>query len=589
MLLPDVSPSRDECVAAVAAALLEERGRIYLDANVLIYCYEMNLSASEDLLKALESYGARVRVPAWAAKETWEYTTNRSGRPPLRPLTDKLRRQLKAFQKETTRYIGDDTVKGSTKEEFQADLGGAIKELVGLFKKVENLEPKTDQTTARLLPFIDGHRLPSDLTTILDEVNRTAAVRMAHRIPPGFSDSKPSTEADETGEPKARGKQKNPHGDLIIWLEVLQDCLREDAEQLVLVTRDLTKGDWVYVPLKTRNDKGQPQLNQGLVTLPLPLLVHEAQQRCPSLTGVHIISLEMLTHVLLSLKVEVSTLAAALQADTEEEEAESAEVSETALPTELEADYLAEFDSADMVAELETEDPVDRRILELSGEGWKAQNQAARNLAPLLPGTNRLQRIQIGRGLVEAANDGAIAPVEFLNRVLADEGLGRAVRSDLLIGVLAAIYIAETGVPKKPVASRGITDVIFRTEALDDLADAYEAVTSRLKSQARKYLALPSERVREVPISIALEKGALRGVLAADAPLLEEAAPANRAIHRAGRPVTMTTDDLIELLATEFVVPTALLRPDQAATASFEVPELIGFVPWGPNTGTFLR
>jgi hypothetical protein len=593
MLLPDVSPSRDDCVAAVAAALLASKGRIYLDANVLIHCYEMNFAASDDMLKALEAYGPRVRVPAWAAKETWDYTTRRTSKRPLRPLSDKLRSDLQRFQKESTRYIDDGAVKGSTKDEFQQDLAEAVGGLVDLFKLVQDHEPKADQTTARLMPFIDEHRVPSDLTAILDEVTRTAATRMVHGIPPGFADwQPPSEEVDDDGRQSAkpRGKQKNPHGDLIIWLEILQDCNREGAEQLVLVTRDTTKNDWVYVPKKIRNEKGQPLDNHGLVTLPLPLLVHEAQQKCPAIKGVYVITVEMLAHVLLSLKVDVTALAAALQAETEEASAENvAEVADTPRAAATDEDYVAEFDSQDMTAELSDDDAVDRRIQELSGEGWKAQNQAARHLEPLLPSTNRIQRVQIGRFLVEAANDGALAPAEFLSRVLADESLARSVRSDLLIGVLAAIYIDESGVPQKPVAARGITEVIFRHQATAVLAGAYEAVMSRLKSQSRKYLALPGEQSQQIPLSIALENGVLRGATAGNASLLEEDAPANRAIQRTGRSITMSTDDLVELLATEFVIPKPLLIADQASAASFEVPELIGFISWGPNTGTLLR
>ncbi len=73
MLFHDVSPSRDESVAEISAALQAEKGRVYLDTNVLIHCYEMSALASNDLLSALGRYGSRVGVPIWAANETWEH------------------------------------------------------------------------------------------------------------------------------------------------------------------------------------------------------------------------------------------------------------------------------------------------------------------------------------------------------------------------------------------------------------------------------------------------------------------------------------------------------------------------------------
>lgn len=595
MMLPELSPSRDDFVAAVGAALSHAKGRIYLDASVLIHCYEMNVAASETLLKALETYGDRVGVPAWAAQETWDYTTGRIAKRPLSGLAARVRNELGRFQKESTRYIDDDALKGTTKDDYQAALAEAVETTLALVRKIQEYEPKADLTTARLLPFIEGHRVPSDLTAILDEVTRTAASRMTHRIPPGFADAPPPVSEDGGEEAKlptkGRGKQKNLHGDLIIWLEILQDCGRSSAEQLVLVTRDTTKGDWVYTPKKLRSDKGALQENNGLVTLPLPLLVHEAQQKCPSLQSVHIVSVETLAHVLRTLKVEVGALAAALQAEAEGSTREAQpDADASGEPAAQGAEpYMADFGSADMLAELDGDDPVDRQIRDLMGEGWKAQNQAARNLGPLLPKTTRTQRIQIGRGLVEAANDGALEPIDFLNRVLADATLGLPVRSDLLIGVLAEIYIDDNGLPKKPVAPAGLIDVVYRFETTANLAPAYEAVISRLEPQSRNYLALPGGHADRIPLTLALEGDQLRAAAAGSTELLEEAAPVSRAILPNGRSAALTTDGLIDLLAAEFVTPKALFQPDQALNATFQVPELTGFILWGPNTGTHLR
>lgn len=592
MTLPEITPSWDSHVAAVAGALTHEKGRVYLDANVLIHCYEMNVAASDDLIKALEAFAPRVSVPAWAAKETWDYTTNRITKRPLRPLADRVRNELARFQKESTRYIDHGALKdGTSKDDFLEELAGAVDGVYELMKKVQDYEPKADLTTARLLPFMDARILKSNLQSILSEVSQTAQTRMTHQIPPGFGDVGAGMEmSEEEGRPGGRrGKVKNPHGDLIIWLEILQDCARESAEQLVFITNDTTKGDLAYSPKQFRNDKGRPQPNNGLITLPMPLLTHEARQRCASIQGVQIISVEMLAHVLKSLNADVANLVAALQAEADDQApAESTDSSGGGAAPD-DGNYSAEFSSTDMVAELDDQDPVDAQIRELSGEGWTAQNQATRRLAPLLRTATRAQCIQIGRGLAEAAKDGALSSVDFLTRALDDATLALATRSDLMIGVLAQVYIDETGTPKKPVAPAGLIEAIFRYQDSAELKPAYEAVISRCQPQSRKYLRLPGDVLERIPLALALANGQLRGASGGDASLLEEAAPSSRAIQPNGGPISLSTDAFIDRLATEFVVPKSILAPDQASSVTFEVPELTGFIVWGPNTGMFLR
>ncbi|HEY4940640.1 MAG TPA: PIN-like domain-containing protein [Rhizomicrobium sp.] len=592
MFFPDIIPSRDQCLAAVAAALSDANGRVYLDTSVLIHCYEMNVAASEDLLNALASYGDRVGVAAWAANETWEHASKRTTRRPLKASADRVREELSRFKKESTRYIDDDALKDIGRDEFQRQLDLAVQNTVGLVQKVANYEPKADQTTARLLPFIDTHRLPSDLTAILDVVARTAAMRVLHRVPPGFSDGIVGAEASDDdengGTVKGKGKRKNPHGDLIIWLEILADCHKHNAEHLILITRDTTKSDWVYVPRKVLDEKGRPQDNGGVVTLPLPLLVQEAMQRCPTLNGVHIVSVEMLAHVLRRLKIDIGNLAAAIQAGDDRDSDPPLDVLEQGRALDADAGYQACFESADMSYE-GGDDDLDRLIRDLNGEGWKVQNAAVRGLEAHLASAGRDQRVQIGRGLVAAGNHGAVDPVDFLTRALANVALSRGVRSDILIGALAEVYITETGEPKKPEAIRAIAELLFRHERDTDLAEAYAVVLGRLRPQSRKYLALPTDHANTISLDVALERGVLRGASAFGHALLEEDAPSDRAIQRTGRDSEMTLQEFLELMATEFVIPVAILTSDVTTNARVSIPTLVGYVPWGPNTGTLLR
>ncbi|ESZ61437.1 MULTISPECIES: PIN-like domain-containing protein [unclassified Mesorhizobium] len=590
MLFPLVSPSLEECTTAISEALQDDHGRIYLDANVLIHCYEMSSRASETLLRTLERYGNRVGVPIWAARETWDYITKRTNKRPLYALSERMRTDFTRFRTETTRYIDNSALGGSSKENYQKEVVEAFGEALTLIQRVAQHEPKIDETTGRLLPFIDERRVPSRLTAIIEEVSRTAAARIAHRVPPGFADAPPPSVEEENHTIKSKGKIVNPHGDIIIWFEILEDCLRHQAEHLVIVTRDTRKEDWVYSPKKVRDDKGRLQDNRTGITLALPLLVYEAQQACPSLKSVHIISVEMLAAIWTMQRFDVSDLAAALQADEEEPAPDdNAQDSGSARGDESDAAYTAEFGSADMTYEPDPDDDLDQLIVDLSIDGWKAQNQAVRRLEPQLGSLNRAQRIQVGRELVSAANTGAVEPAEVLDRVLSNKGLGRPLRSDLLIGALAETYIAETGEPKKPIATRGIAASLYQSQGDEEVADAYDAVLSRLRALRREYLALPHEDPREIKLDIALQMGELVNVSVGEFFLLEQDAPPARALQRSGNDVTMSIAELVDLLAEEFVVPASALVTDLSATTSISVPEHLGFVAWGPQTGMYLR
>ena len=594
MLFPNVSPSREECISSIAEALQADGGRVYLDASVLIHCYEMSTLASEDLLGTLERYGDRVGVPIWAARETWDYVTKRVNKKPLQGLSGRMLKDFGRFRKETARYLDDNALTGTTKEEYQKELAAALDATEGLIARVAHHEPQIDQTTGRLLPFIDARRLPSDLAAILDEVSRTAATRIAHRIPPGFGDAaqpRPE-EADEQAPPgpKGKGKAVNPNGDLIIWLEVLADCARTNAEHLVVITRDTTKEDWVYSPQKVRDDRGRPQPNKTGITLALPLLVLEAQRVCPSLRSVHVISVEMLAQIWVQQRFDVTRLAAALQSDEEQADNKPEPADGAPAPgSAAEPGYAVEFGSADMAFEPRPDVEYDTIISDLALEGWKAQNQAVRRLEPQLGVLSRDQRVQVGRGLVAAANIGAVEPAEFLERVLANKDLGRPIRSDLLIGALAEVYIAETGEPRKPVAKRDIVLPLYAHENDPELADGYDAVLRRLRALKREYLALPHETAREIRLDIALQKNELVNVTAGEIALLEQDAPSARTLQHSGRDVSMSVDDLIGLIAEEFVLPANRLSTDLSAATIITIPEHLGFVVWGPKTGTHLR
>jgi hypothetical protein len=181
-------PSRDQCLESVATALRSDGGRIYLDASLLIHCYEMGVAARDELFDALESFQKRVHVPLRSAKETWEFTSGRVKKRPLEAPAAKLRDHLNSFRSEARRYVDDDTLADFDKDTYAAKLEEATGALLKLTNLVAKHEPKVDLTTARLMPFIEERRLKPDLTKILREVSETAENCYAREVPPGYGD-----------------------------------------------------------------------------------------------------------------------------------------------------------------------------------------------------------------------------------------------------------------------------------------------------------------------------------------------------------------------------------------------------------------
>lgn len=582
---PEVIPSTEQCFEDVTAAILDADARIFLDASTLITCYELSAGARDELLDALEGWGDRVTVPTWAASEVWEYISNRiSTKPPLQGPAAKVKNELSNFKKAAQRYVDDDTIPDLSQAEFHSSLGTAISDILELITKVEKLQPKTDVTTARLLPFMESRRLSSDLPPIFEALNNTATIRLSHRVPPGFGDHMPegqSEDGDSGG--RSKGKKQNAYGDIIIWHEILADCENRDASQLILVTKDTTKGDWAYLPKKVKDEKGRPQPNGGQITLPHPLLVHEAMSKCRSLRGVHVVSVEMLANVLhKKMKLPVVKLSAALQepdigvgADLVNNQPEASE------------DADPYFDSSDLAYDYPLGNDVDEAIQALHVEGWQAQNAAARDLESLLPRANRDQRIQIGRGLAAAANDNAILPIEFLQRVL---GSSVPARRDILVGVLAEIYLAENGEPKLPQSPQGLTEVVYQFESDQNLSAAYHAVLDRLIAQRRMYVGLPTDHAATVKVDFQLEdNGRLKGATVDGYQLLRELVPANRTLARGGGDTEMSVGELTAAIAAHFVLPQRAIGADLASNFQLKIPKHVGFVEWGPQTGAQLR
>ncbi|QNM83312.1 hypothetical protein H8M03_02910 [Sphingomonas sabuli] len=599
MIFPEVIPSRAECQRVIIEAIKSSGARIYVDASVLIHCYEMSRSACEELLNALDSFGDSVRVPVWSAKETWDHTRRLKTRRPLAKTAAALTRRMTQFRTESLRYVDEKTFDDLSADQFADAVNDAAAMIEDLTKRTHKIEPGHEAANARLLPFIAKHSIPSNMAEIYREVSETGETRFAHEVPPGFGDggqkAEPTDSDEDEQEGSLKGKKTNRHGDLIMWLEALQDCDHADAKHLIILTRDNSKRDWAYKPERVLGDDDVPQENAGLVTLPMPLLTQEAKQRCRGLEGVHVISLEMFTQVARSsFGARVINLVRALQPATRVPRTRPGPAGRVVDLAPEDAAKLADisFSSMDMIYERpdeEKDDSIWRQIDGLRAEGWTAQNKAASELQPLIASANPDQLKQIGRGIIAASNEEALGPVDLATAVLGNRELPPGIRANLLVGLLAETYFDENGEPAKPVASPDVASLLFDHAMEEDTRRAYSLTIERLAPYKNSYLALPGEEVRSIRLEIQTAQSALQSVQADGVELIEPDAPESRRLTSSGLSGSISVTDLVAVIAREFVIPTTMLEVDGPTNFQFEIPERAGFISWGPLTGETLR
>jgi hypothetical protein len=591
MLFHEVGLSRDQILEEIATALQSNQAIVFADSSLLLHCYEISSGARDELLAALGALKDRLRIPLWAARETWKRSWDVSfGRTPLKGPAARVKNEVERFVKDARRFVEDGGItrpQPMSKDEFQTELETAQADISKLAKMVADHHRDPDATSSLLIPFINERVLRSDLPKILKRVQQEAELRYAHEIPPGYADGR----TDAEGQPK--GKGFNRYGDVIIWFEILEAIANMRLEHLIVLTRDV-KEDWVYTPKRLNNERGQPIANVS-VTLADPLLVHEATQHCGTLKSVQILSLDAFAQVLnTKLGQPVPLLLSALQSSDDntsrKRPSESPEVTVLKVGA---SDEEISFRPDDLSYEPSRDNPLDKVILELAVADFRVQNLAVKTLPGIVgTGTNK-QLLNLGRALTLAANSGAREPSDYLRDILSNRNAPIAVRSNLLVGVLTAIYLSDIAELKKPVAPPELTSLLFSLHEDVALAPAFETVGGRMQSQSRQYLALPSDPKREITLEFLVDRDrpdlpVLRGILSDGHKLTEEDAPPTRRITRLAR-ARESVDSMLQRIAIEFVVPVSWLTTDEVIAQVLALPDNFGFVRWGPSTGVDLR
>lgn len=588
MIFPELNQSREAILNSVAAALQNEEAPVYLDTSVLLRCYEFNSKARDDLLKTFVLLGERLKVPLWAAWETWQKSESRTPESPLAKPSKDVKDKLAALSFAIRRNVeeGDDPDQSAT--QLLGEAGQIEAALQALTAKVSNRRRDPEKTSELLYPLLNRSLLGSNIPKILKRVNAEAELRFTHNVPPGCGD---------------HGKGQNRFGDLIIWLEVLADLKRSARKLFLLITDDVTKGDWVHKPRMLRDAQNRPNRNET-ITVAHPMLVSEAKRECAALEELHIISLDEFAMVTASkLSIDIPHLLNALQRVEEApSRATSAEAETPAGPQgPPEALVWQGLRSADLSYELDDANIVDRFIADLSSGDWRIVSKALDEHRGLFDSANREQLLQIGRALARAATDGIEAvPAELdvllgLTAATAPKRLLAEDRQEaLFLGILADVYLDTTGSPKQPEASTELATVVFDCAKLDRFKRAATEIRERLDSQADVYLALPGESVGSLKLDLTLERPehappTLLSISHQDHDLSERSAPPTRQIHSIGDDALISVARLVRRVSEEFVVPASLLDVSEDPNLKIRIERGTGFISWGPGTGIELR
>lgn len=589
MIFPELNQSREAILNSVAAALQNPEAPVYLDTSVLLRCYELNIKARDDLLKTFNLLGERLRIPLWAAWETWQKSESLTPESPMAKPSRDAKDKLAALSAAIRRNVEEGDEPDQSATQLLADAGSIETALQSLTAKVINRRRDPEKTSELLYPVLNRLLLDSNVPKILKRVNSEAELRFAHNVPPGCGDV---------------GKGNNRFGDLIIWFEVLADLRRTSRKLFLFITDDVSKGDWVHKPRMLLDAQNRPNRNES-ITVAHPMLVSEAKRECRELEELHIISLDEFAMVTASkLNIDIPHLLSALQKIEEPtpRTTPAAEVESPVRPEQApEALAWQGLRSADLSYELDEADTVDRFIADLRSGDWRIVTKALDEQRGLFDSATRDQLLQIGRALASAATDGIEAVPAALDVLLglkAVSGFERPLADDrqeaLFLGVLAEIYLDETGSPKRPEASAELATVVFDGAKLDRFKRAAAEIRGRLDSQAHLYLALPGEALARLKLDLTLERSeqappTLLSISHEDNDLLERSAPPARQIHSIGDDALMSVARLMRRVSEEFVVPVTLLDVAEDSNLNIRIERGSGFIAWGPGTGVELR
>ena len=490
---------------------------VYLDTNILAALYALHKKAREDFYRWCEQLLSETRliIPGWVLHEfSHRVVTDKlqefSVKKPVADVTAGLvkLRELSSF------LVDDQSAKpaASSRGEFLQGLVDAIGRLEPYLTVLAGqFDPGTitNEINRRLGPAV----APTDMHAIYQAAFATSDFRASHRIPPGFQD---------------RNKHENRHGDLLVWLEIIDRtrAVGGGGRNVVLLTNDV-KNDWGHTPpqrqkatpkgrLTEKND--EPKIFQAD-----PRLRHEIR----SATGVdrfEIVTLQLLAMALSGERsCDFTHFASALQVgergatDLREENLIQPErIEQTATESELSEEappplpkgagghvQLTYRDDA-----LADEDfPIDEssqlgRVLDgLKSHNWYAQNAAMELLDDISkPELGKEDAFVLGRNIYQAAEGNARGALSFMRNLPSQLSRFGERGVDVAAGMTYEVYFDSSDrLRERPKFDRA--PEVLALLGKRKYAQVKDFIHSKLRDEQAPLIVFPGEE-QTVPIRV---------------------------------------------------------------------------------------
>lgn len=579
-MLPKRKIAWSSYLAGLRAAFTDPQSHFFADTSFLFAVGSLHAAARGEVGDWIAALGReRFHVPAWVAQETYRRLTSETHPfTPMKVAATEVAGRLAEVRAEARRFVDDGVadgfqVQGATRRDRAAFLIGLDEEVERLERRLLYLKDASsgslDDAADFLAGVINDHVIASDLYSGLSTLEADYEARLTGEHPPGYKDRK---------------KEQNRYGDLLFWREVVAFCRATLPESIVLCSND-TKPDWAFTPPTMIDDtEGMPPNrqvpNNGLrgfkIVLPQPLLVHEIGRELPGFR-MHLMTLPMLSRVSAMDERMPGLVQAYSSIAQQRQEPRDGEVpEETPSP------------------------PAPERSFEEARRNLARIDQAAEAVvaleAVLASGTLSGAELRgLGRGIVEAAQEGPEATELFGRTLLSQADAAGAGWGALFEGMLLAAYTREDGRARAKPLDR-LLPALFDAARRDGARPAVDRLRTELGTARSRFLLLPGDdgRVDVNVVSRGREGDAARlaGLTAGTVELVVDASrrrTANTLFALSGDVSSTTVERFLDIVANHFRVPADRVALNLALADTVSWDELQALVEWGTDTDMQLR
>lgn len=229
-------------------------GQVFFDTNVLLNLYRYLDDSTDAFFRAMQGYGDRLHIPHQVAHEFWKNRINvmRGIQHFAAAMEERFEDAFANVNDQIAEWEKRAGAKDGVGDELYSLVRKAQAGVLDRMREVENGRDRSENTEEdailQRLADVLGDRVGNQPTpTQLEEDRKEAFRRIESKLAPGF--------ADKTKGPDAAN-------DYFVWVQSLRMAHDLGATDIIFVTGDLAKRDWVADP-------------ESLV--PFPILVNDAR------------------------------------------------------------------------------------------------------------------------------------------------------------------------------------------------------------------------------------------------------------------------------------------------------------------------